>query len=197
MAYYRGKAAPAPTVDAAPAQTLRTNIPNDRTELLNQMLRTGLVEGLPKWLPKADRLHLAHGLRFRSPFTDLDLIQDAFTIASHWKIHGLKEKYVLRKAMQSLLPKEVLNRPKFPQGMNYNLAFSNVLENMLQTVFSTQTIQARGFFRVADIDRLRRRPAGKAYSSEQAMRLWTAMLTEIWAQIFVDRRGAPVPTATS
>jgi asparagine synthase (glutamine-hydrolysing) len=197
LAFYRGKDAPAPSIVGTSAQSLRSSLPGHKVELLNQVLRTGVIEGVPKWLPKADRLHLAYGLRFRSPFTDLDLIKDAFTIAGHWKIHGIKEKYVLRKAMQSLLPEAVLNRPKFPQAMNYDLAFSNVLEDTLQAVFSTQVIQSRGFFRVDDIDRLRRRPAGKAYSPEQAMRLWTAMLTEIWAQIFVDRRGAPVASATS
>jgi asparagine synthase (glutamine-hydrolysing) len=188
-AYYRGKDAPPPSVAGAPPLRVTSSLPNRREELLNQMLKTGVMEGVPKWLPKADRLHMAHGLRFRSPFTDLDLIHSAFAISGRWKIRGLREKYVLRKAMRALLPDEVMNRPKFPQAMNYDLAFSDMIDALSQEVLSDAAIRARGFFDTTEIDRLRRRPAGSAYSAERAMRLWTAALTEIWAQIFIDGRG--------
>ncbi len=191
-AFYRGKDAPPPAVLGISIQHSPTTLPKGGVELLNHMLRAGIVDGLPKWLPKADRLHAAHGLSFRSPFTDLDLIRSAFTIPGRWKIRGLREKYVLRKAVQPLLPPEVLNRPKFPQAMNYNLAFSDVIEAVSLDVLSVARVRERGFFSVSEIDRLRRRSRGQAYSPERAMRLWTAVLTELWAQLFVDGRGSPV-----
>lgn len=189
-AYYRGRDEPPPAILGAAIQPAHTALPGTRDEFLNHMLMTGVMEGVPKWLPKAERLHMAHGLQFRSPFTDIDLIRNAFTIPGRWKIHHLREKYILRKAMQPLLPAEVLNRPKFPQRMNYDLAFSDVIESVSQQVLTPATILARGFFRQADIDHIHRRPAGAAYSPEQATRLWTAVLTELWARIFVDQRGA-------
>lgn len=188
-AYYRGKAAPPPTVLEAAKPSGLLSLPSETVELLNHVARPAIQDGVSKWAAKAERTHIAHGVRLRSPFLDVDVVRTAFQVPDRYKIRGWREKHILRQAMRPLLPPAMLNRPKFPQAVNYDLAFSRVVEELVDAVLSPQAIRSRGLFLVGDIDRLRRRPSGRPYSSERAMRLWTAVLTELWAQIFLDARG--------
>jgi hypothetical protein len=73
--------------------------------------------------------------------------------------------------------------------MNYDLEFSNVLDQVTAKYLSNERVKARGFFRVSDIERLKKRKSTAPYSPEGGMRLWTALLTEIWAIEFLDNRG--------
>ena len=190
--YYRGTDALPPGVIGAKSIS-PDPLPAVSPEFLNEVLRSGVVYGVPKWLPKAERMHMAHALRFRSPFIDRDLVQLAFQIPDRYKISGWREKHIFREAIKPLLPPEILNRPKFPQSMKYDLAFSEVMDAVSDLVLSPERVKSRGFFQVEDIQRLRRRPSDKAYTTEQSMRLWTAVMTELWAQTFIDQRGEPLP----
>lgn len=190
-AYYRGKDTPPPRVCGAATPAPAEPLPSERRELINHMLRSGVLGGV-RVVHKADRLHAAHGVSFRSPFLDVHLARQAFTIPDRCKIRGWTEKYIFREAVRPLLPNGVLNRPKLPQTMRVDRTFSNTLDGFADEVLSPSSIRSRGFFTVTDIERLRRRTRRTAYGSEQAMRLWTAIATELWAQFFLDRRGEPL-----
>jgi asparagine synthase (glutamine-hydrolysing) len=192
QAYYKGGDAPPPKVLKATSIPSLDPLPTSEPELLNQVLRSGTLVSLPKWLPKADRLHLAHGLRFRSPYTDKNFIERAFQVPSKFKIYRWREKHIFREAIKPLLPEEILNQPKIPQAMKYDLSFSRILEELAAQYLSRSRIRERGIFDEGEITNLLERTAGKPYSSERAMRIWTAVLTEIWAEQFLDRHGQPV-----
>ncbi|MBK4729873.1 hypothetical protein JJD41_08350 [Oxynema sp. CENA135] len=188
-AYYRGADAPAPAIEGVQVAPPVESIPPLQPELLNTVLKSGVVNGVGKWLPKAERLHIAHGVTVRSPFLDLDLIDNAFAIPERYKIYRWREKHIFREAVKPLLPPAVLNRPKFPQAMKYDRLFSDVLDEICTEFLTPERVRSRGFFSVAEIENLRRRPKNGLYSSERSMRLWTAILTELWAQLFIDGRG--------
>jgi hypothetical protein len=50
-------------------------------------------------------------------------------------------------------------------------------------------------FDSAEVERIRRLPADGVYPEDQLYRLWTLLLTEIWAGIFLDSRGTLPATA--
>ncbi len=71
------------------------------------------------------------------------------------------------------------------------------LQRLADQFLSSERIRRRGFFEYADIDRIRR-ACKRSYHPETAMRLWTAIVTEIWAEIYLDCRGRhPVTTLDS
>ena len=129
-------------------------------------------------------------MSFASPFLDRDLMRVAFTIPGAYKIRRGQEKYVLRQAIRSIVPAQVLSAPKFPMRMQHDRAFSDALDSLADRILSRERVEQRGFMDFAAVDGLRRRRPGRPYSSEGAMRLWTALLTEIWAHQFIDLRGA-------
>jgi asparagine synthase (glutamine-hydrolysing) len=80
---------------------------------------------LPTWLAggilvKVDRASMAHGLEVRAPLLDHRLVEWGLSLPSALKLHGGSGKHVLKRALEPLLPREVLYRPK--QGFATSLA---------------------------------------------------------------------------
>jgi len=75
-------------------------------------------------LQMADRMTMAHSIEGRVPFLDVAMIEMAQRIPPELKIHGGKdsvrpvEKWILRRAVEDLLPPEILWRDKsqFDEG---------------------------------------------------------------------------------
>jgi asparagine synthase (glutamine-hydrolysing) len=140
-------------------------------------------------MPKYERSFAAFAVGYRCPYCNLRFVRFAYTISDALKIRRGRQKYILRKALHSVVPDEFLHVPKFMQRMKYDEAFSRTLEELCVAILSKESVEKRGFFRYSDIQRLLARPLGKSYSPEAAMRLWTAICTELWAQEFLDRQG--------
>jgi asparagine synthase (glutamine-hydrolysing) len=61
---------------------------------------------------KVDRASMAHSLEVREPLMDYKLVEWMATLPSRLKIQGGEGKYLFKKAMEPLLPNDVLYRPK-------------------------------------------------------------------------------------
>jgi hypothetical protein len=72
---------------------------------------------------------------------------------------------------------------------------SNVLDGMADELLPRDAVAARGLFEPGYVADLRRRPPGAPYTQERAYRLWSLLLTELWARTFLDRRGEPPTVA--
>ncbi|MGI4950631.1 MAG: XrtA/PEP-CTERM system amidotransferase [Janthinobacterium lividum] len=71
-------------------------------------------------LTKVDRTSMAHSLEVRAPFLDHRLVEWGMALPASLKLRGSEGKYVLRKAMQPVLPHEILYRRK--QGFATSLS---------------------------------------------------------------------------
>ncbi|HSW65011.1 MAG TPA: asparagine synthase (glutamine-hydrolyzing) [Dissulfurispiraceae bacterium] len=90
-------------------------------EPLNRMLYLDTKVWLPDdLLMKADKMTMATSVELRVPFLDHKLVEYAASLPVSYKIHGNETKYLLKRAMESRLPREVLYRPKkgFPVPIN-------------------------------------------------------------------------------
>ncbi len=63
-------------------------------------------------LQRVDRSASAHGITAHVVFADPEVVSFAFKIPVRYKIFGSTEKWILRKALEGLLPDEILKRPK-------------------------------------------------------------------------------------
>ena len=61
---------------------------------------------------QGDRVGMANSVEGRYPFLDYRVMEFAATLPSDFKMHGLDEKYILKKMMNNRLPESVLKRPK-------------------------------------------------------------------------------------
>jgi len=63
---------------------------------------------------QGDRMLMANSVEGRFPFLDVNVAEFAAALPERLRLHGLDEKYLLRKAVAPLLPEAVWRRPKRP-----------------------------------------------------------------------------------
>jgi len=63
-------------------------------------------------LMRVDKIGMSTSIEARVPFLDHKLVEFTMDIPMEWKIKGGETKYLLKKALEDLLPNEILYRPK-------------------------------------------------------------------------------------
>jgi len=63
-------------------------------------------------LTKVDRASMMHSLEVRAPFLDIDVVDFARRVPWRYKLRGGQTKYLLKKALEPLLPNDILHRTK-------------------------------------------------------------------------------------
>jgi asparagine synthase (glutamine-hydrolysing) len=90
----------------------------DRGEHVNAALEFELKTELPGiQLFRDDRMSMAHSHEVRVPLLDHELVEFGMTIPSSLKWYGNRKKYIFQKAMNGLLPRDIVQRVKLPFGM--------------------------------------------------------------------------------
>ena len=93
----------------------------DTDDPLARVQHVDLMTWLPgRMLVKVDRTSMAHGLEVRPPLLDHELVEWAAGLPTAAKLAGFSGKRVLKRALEPLVPRELLARPK--QGFSIPLA---------------------------------------------------------------------------
>jgi asparagine synthase (glutamine-hydrolysing) len=152
-----------------------------------------------------DKMSMASSVEVRVPFLDRDLAEFvAWNLPPGLKLRGWLRpvtKYIFRKAMQEILPREVLAQPKaaFAAPIDYWLA--NELREMTDDLLSESRLRQRGIFRAKAVrDLVNEHHRGR---QDWSMQVWQFLTLELWMQQFLDGRGKssfgeiPVQAATA
>jgi asparagine synthase (glutamine-hydrolysing) len=124
-------------------------------DVLNRLLYIDSQVFLPDDLMiKNDRMSMAHSLEARVPMTDNELVEYMARVPARLKLPRLQKKYVMRKAMEGILPPSILHKKKVGLEMPYSRWFRNGLRDVLLDYLSPDRIQATGLFRPEKIDEL-------------------------------------------
>jgi asparagine synthase (glutamine-hydrolysing) len=158
-------------------------------EFLNHALASNANDNISRSLVRLERPFQAFGIDFASPFFDRRVMDYAFQLPSRFKIHLGQEKYILRRAMRSLVSRDLLDIPKGISRIRQDAAFAATLCGLTSRYLNPDRVRRRGFFEPEDIARVQRSVRRAHYHTEAAMRLWTMIVTEIWAEIYIDQRG--------
>jgi asparagine synthase (glutamine-hydrolysing) len=133
-------------------------------------------------LTKVDRASMAVSLEVRTPFLDRDLSEFANHLPSHYKLKGLTRKFILKKALESKLPREILYRRKKGFGIPLTSWLRYDLRSMLENIFSKERMKREGLFNYSYVERLlREHIEGKKDNRKQ---LWTLLMFEQWKERF-------------
>jgi asparagine synthase (glutamine-hydrolysing) len=158
--------------------------------MLEVDVSTYLVDDL---IAKIDIATMAHALEARSPFLDHELMELAASIPADMKVRGAQKKWILREALRGWLPDDILDRPK--QG--FSVPESDWLRTDLagyarELLLDRQSLD-RGYFEPREVRALIDRHAAGA--DEEARRLWSLLVLELWHRECVDRVPAPAALA--
>lgn len=87
-------------------------------------------------LERKDRMSMANGLEVRVPFCDHRLVQYVWNIPWELKMFDGREKGMLRKAMEGVLPEDVLWRKKSPYPKTHNPSYMKAVKEWLNEILS-------------------------------------------------------------
>jgi asparagine synthase (glutamine-hydrolysing) len=189
VTYFRGAVPSVPRVKGAQFQPEMPSLPPAGPEFLNHALASNANDNISRSLVRLERPFQAFGVDFASPFFDRRVMDYAFQLPSRYKIHLGQEKYILRRAMRSLVSTDLLDIPKGISRIRQDAAFAATLWGLSAHYLNPERVRRRGFFELDDVARVQRSIRRAHYHTEAAMRLWTMIVTEIWAEIYLDQRG--------
>lgn len=135
-----------------------------------------------------DKMSMAVGVEVRVPFLDLDLVQFAATIPAKFKQRGSEGKWVLKKAMEPYLPREVIYRPKSGFGAPLRRWMRVELRELLGEILGESSLRKRGLFDPVAVQNLMR--ANDQGKVDASYTLLSLMCIELWCRHFIDRQGA-------
>ena len=136
----------------------------------------------------ADKTGMAHGVEIRVPLLDLELVEWAARLPRNAKLRGRTTKWALRKAMEPLLPNDILKRPKTGFGVPLRSWMRGRMRPMMEELLSPATISARGILDPQAVARIRE--ATLQGRIDGSYSLLAAMAIELWARRFVDSPAA-------
>ncbi|AYD39934.1 asparagine synthase (glutamine-hydrolyzing) [Clostridium fermenticellae] len=90
-------------------------------------------------LTRKDRMSMANSLEVRVPFADHRLVEYAFNIPPEIRFYGNREKGILRKAAEGMLPKDVIERKKSPYPKTFDPGYTRLVQNWLREILNDKT----------------------------------------------------------
>ena len=157
-------------------QTIGYN-PIDRMQLID--INTWLSGDL---LLNADRTTMAHSLELRTPFLDKEVFNVAQQIPANLRIANGTTKYILRKAVEGIVPDDVLYRKKlgFPVPIRHWLK-DEMYEWALKIITDSETDHLVNKKYVIDL--LNKHKVGKI---DYSRKIWVMLTFMVWHRIYVE-----------
>ncbi|WP_153116973.1 XrtA/PEP-CTERM system amidotransferase [Rhodocyclus tenuis] len=125
---------------------------------------------------KVDRASMAHSLEVREPLMDHELVEWLATLDSTRKIRGQEGKFLLKKAMEPLLPDDVLYRPKMGFAVPLARWFRGPLKQRVQESILGARLADSGWFNRDYLQHLV--SAHNNGSRDYSASIWTLLMFE-------------------
>jgi asparagine synthase (glutamine-hydrolysing) len=178
------------------AEELRRSLPIEfRTwHPLSQAQYLETAHLLPGYIlsSQGDRMAMAHGVEGRFPFLDHRLVEFAARIPPRMKLNGLREKYLLRRALGRYLPAGIAARPKQPYRAPESESFFGAdAPAYVHELLSPEAIRRAGYFAPGPVEKLLKKcRAGAGLGIGDNMALVGILSTQLLDHQFI--RGRPV-----
>lgn len=153
---------------------------------LNRLLYLDLKTFLPCLnLAYTDKTSMAATLEVRVPFLNVELVELAARMPVQMKLRGLKRKYILKRAAESLLPRDVVWRKKAGFGAPIRSWLRGALKPMVEDLLSEETVRRRGLFRPEEVRRII--DANLSGREDYNLQVFQLLTLELWQREFMDR----------
>jgi asparagine synthase (glutamine-hydrolysing) len=164
----------------------------EKTEGLDPLLQMMYLD-IKSWLPddlliKADKMTMATSAELRVPFLDHRVVELGGRIPPRYRVKGWTTKYILKKAMEPYLPKEILYRGKMGFPTPLALMFKGELRSYVEDVLGSDRFMDRGYFQPEVVRRMLREHASGERDHHRV--LWQLLVLEEWHRTFIDDNAA-------
>ena len=130
-----------------------------------------------------DRASMAAGLEVRAPFLDPALVELAATIPSELKLNGWTTKYILKSALEGILPPTVIRRRKQGLGVPIAAWLRGPLRGVMESRLAPARVRHRGLFDPTAVTRLV--SAHVEGRGDHRKILWALLMLDAWCDHYL------------
>lgn len=152
---------------------------------LNRLLYVDLKTFLPCLnLMTTDKTSMAANLEVRVPFLNQEMLKLTARMPPDLKLKGLKRKYILKKAAEKLLPRDIVWRKKAGFGAPIRSWLRGALRPMVEDLLSEETVKRRGLFKPEEVKRIVE--TNLSGREDYNLQVFQLLNLELWMRTFVD-----------
>lgn len=152
---------------------------------LNRLMRVDLLSQMPNdLLMLTDKMTMASSLECRVPLLNHELVELAARLPASRRIDGRSLKSLMKRALDGVLPREILERKKRGFGAPLGAWLKHDLQPMMNRLLSKQAVEQRGLFSWPAIEETM--ALHLSNREDHTDHLLALLNLEIWAQIYLD-----------
>jgi asparagine synthase (glutamine-hydrolysing) len=150
----------------------------------DRMIRSDLDAYLPgDLLVKVDIATMANSLELRSPMLDVNVIEWGLSLPRKYKIKGFETKHILKDVARSLVPAELIDRPKMGFGIPRAEWLRTGMKELVIDTLTDTTATQRGWFNPKEVSKvIDSHMAGE----DKDNLIWPMLMLELWARTWLD-----------
>jgi asparagine synthase (glutamine-hydrolysing) len=148
------------------------------------MIRSDLYSYLPgDLLVKVDIATMANSLELRSPLLDVNVIEWGVSLPRKYKIKGFETKHILKDVARSLVPANLIDRPKMGFGIPRAEWLRAEMKELVMDTVTDTTASQRGW-----LDPVQVKKVLEIHMSGQDKDnlIWPMLMLELWARTWLD-----------
>ena len=150
----------------------------------DRMIRSDLDAYLPgDLLVKVDIATMANSLELRSPMLDVNVVEWGISLPRKYKIKGFETKHILKDVARSLVPAELIDRPKMGFGIPRAEWLRTGMKELVMDTLTDTTATQRGWFNPKEVSKeIDTHMAGE----DKDNLIWPMLMLELWARTWLD-----------
>jgi asparagine synthase (glutamine-hydrolysing) len=151
---------------------------------LDQLVRSDLNYYLPgDILTKVDMATMANSLELRSPMLDVNVVEWGISLPYNYRIRGFETKHILKDVARSLVPANLIDRPKMGFGIPRAEWLRTGMRELLLDTLTDTTATQRDWFNKLEVKKaIDTHMAGE----DKDNLLWPMLMLELWARTWLD-----------
>jgi asparagine synthase (glutamine-hydrolysing) len=150
----------------------------------DRMIRSDLYSYLPgDLLVKVDIATMANSLELRSPLLDVNVIEWGVSLPRKYKIKGFETKHILKDVARSLVPANLIDRPKMGFGIPRADWLRTEMKELVIDTLTDTTASQRGWL---DLVQVKRVLDIHMSGQDKDNLIWPMLMLELWARTWLD-----------
>ena len=151
---------------------------------LDRMIRSDFAAYLPgDLLVKVDIATMANSLELRSPMLDVNVVEWGVSLPRKYKIKGFETKHILKDVARSLVPANLINRPKMGFGIPRAEWLRTGMKEMVLDTLTDATAIQRGWFNDGEVKKV---IEIHMTGEDKDSLIWPMLMLELWARTWLD-----------
>jgi asparagine synthase (glutamine-hydrolysing) len=135
-----------------------------------------------------DRASMAFSVEARVPYLDHEFVEFCAGIPSGIKRHWRREKQILRDALRTVLPREIVERRKRGMVAPYRQWLRGDLPDFARALLSSRSIRAKGYFDENVVAHLL--AAHRSGRADRGSALMAILAIQAWDEVFIQRTAS-------